>query len=118
MRAYFLFLGSCVCSQGDGGNGRASSSCLVARLLTVAGTQGKVAQAAPSYRVLGSDSDQGGIGGTQSIWQWQQQGGCIPRGVRVTKGGAQLQCPLLCRPLRCLGPPVVPVHRPPSGGGT
>ena len=40
-----------------------------------------------------------GIGSTQRVWQWQQQGVCIPRGVRATVGGAQLQCPPLCQPL-------------------
>ena len=35
------------------------------------------------------------VGITLSVWQWQLQGGCVPRGVRVTAYGAWLQCPLL-----------------------
>ena len=31
------------------------------------------------------------LGIAQSIWQWQEQGGCVPRGVRVTMAGARLQ---------------------------
>lgn len=34
------------------------------------------------------------VGAALSIWQWQQQGRCIPRGVRATMGCAWLQCPL------------------------
>ena len=64
--------------------GRACSSCLVSGPLTEERTHGKVVQPAPSCRALGSDS----VGGSQSVWQWQQQGRCIPRGVRATMGGA------------------------------
>ena len=46
---------------------RATSQCLVAGPLTVARTHRKVAQAASSFRVLRSDSDQAGIGDTQGI---------------------------------------------------
>ena len=60
--------------------GRASSQCQDAGPSTVAKTQGKVAQAAPSCRVLGSDSNhQSGVGSTWNVWLWQQQGGYIPR---------------------------------------
>ena len=85
--------------------GRAGSQCLVAGPLTMARTQGKVAQAAPSCRALGRGSDpQAGVGGTQSIWQWQWQwqGMSVPRGVRATMGGAQLQCPPLWGHRWCL----------------
>ena len=34
------------------------------------------------------------LGATWSIWQWQLQGRCVPRGVRETTCGAWLQCPL------------------------
>ena len=69
--------------------GRASSQCLVGGPLTVARTHRKMVQVAPSCRTLGSGSDpQGSVGGTWSIWQWQQQGMCVPRGVRATMGGA------------------------------
>ena len=34
------------------------------------------------------------LGTTQSIWQWQLQGGCVPMEVRATVYGAWLQCPL------------------------
>ena len=61
---------------------------------------GGAAQTASSYRVLGSDSDQACMGADQSIWQWQQQGGYVPRGVRATMGGAWLQCRLFCQNLR------------------
>ena len=51
---------------------RASSQCLVAGPLTVQRTHREVAQAAPSCRAWGSGSDpQGGVGGTQGVWQWQ-----------------------------------------------
>ena len=67
--------------------GRASEQCLVAGTLTVARTCGKLAQAAPSCKALGSGSDpQAGVSGTWSIWQW---------GVRGTMDGTQLQCPPL-----------------------
>ena len=76
--------------------GRASSQCLVSGPLTVARRSGKVAQAIPNCRALGSGCDsQACLGGAQSIWQWQQQAVCVPRGVRATMGGAQLQCPPL-----------------------
>ena len=35
------------------------------------------------------------LGTTQSIWQWQLQGRCVPRGVRAKVYGAWVQCPLL-----------------------
>ena len=87
------------CFQGDGssGQGRASSQFLVAGLLTVARTHGKVAQADPSCRALGSGSDpQAGVGSAQSIWQWQWHSMCLLRGVTATTGGVWLQCPPLC----------------------
>lgn len=34
------------------------------------------------------------LAATQSVWQWQLQGGCVPKGVRATAYGAWLQCPL------------------------
>ena len=43
--------------------GRAGSQCLVAGPLPLSRTHGKVAQAAPSCRALGSDSDQAGVAG-------------------------------------------------------
>ena len=67
--------------------GKTSSQFLVAGPLTVATTRGKVAQAVPSCRALGSDSDQSCVGGSLSPWQWQQQGGCVPRGTRAPTGG-------------------------------
>ena len=70
------------------------------------------AQAALSCRVLGSDSDQACVGAAWSVWQWQQQGGCVSRGVKATTSGAWLQCPIFCWSLRWLGPQVEPVHRP------
>ena len=70
---------------------RASSKCLVAGPLRVVKTHGEVVQAASGCRALGSDSDpQAGVGHTQSIWQWQQQGMCFPRGVRATMNGWSL----------------------------
>ena len=45
-------------------------------------------QAAHDCRTLGSSSDpQEGVGSAQSIWQWQQQGMCIPR--RMSNNGWQ-----------------------------
>ena len=75
--------------------GQASTQCLVAGPLSVARTLRKVAQAAPSCGALGSDSDQACVGGAWSTWQWQQQGGCVPREVRATTGRIQLQFTLL-----------------------
>ena len=46
------------------------------------------------------------LGTAQSVWQWQQQGRCAPRGARATTGGILSQCPLWCR-LRWLGLPVI-----------
>ena len=43
--------------------GRASSQCLIAGPLATVKDHRKVAQAAPSCRALGSDSDQAGVGG-------------------------------------------------------
>ena len=34
------------------------------------------------------------LSASQSIWQWQLQGRCVPRGVRATAYGAWLPCPL------------------------
>ena len=34
------------------------------------------------------------LGNTQSAWQWQLLGKCVPRGVRAIAYGAWLQCPL------------------------
>ena len=39
------------------------------------------------------------VGTAQNIWQWQQQGGCVPRGVRAPTGGVWSQCPPLWCPL-------------------
>ena len=87
---------ACVFFQGDGTMDRAHSQCLVAGPLTLSRTYREVVQAAPGCRVLGSGRDPlGGAGGAQSLWQWQQQGMCVPRGVRTTTGCAQLQCPSL-----------------------
>ena len=97
--------------------GRASSHCLAAGHLTVARTCREVAQAAPGYRALGSGSDpHARVGSTHTIWQWQQQGMCIPRRVGATMSGTRLQCPPPHWSLRWLGLQVVPVHGPPSGG--
>ena len=49
-----------------------------------------------SCLALGSGSDpQAHVGSTQSLWQWQKQSMCVPRGVRATTGGVQLPCPPL-----------------------
>ena len=81
--------------------GRASSSCLVTGTLKVARTFGKVAQAAPSCRALRSGSDpQADVGSPWSVRRWQQQGLCIPDGVRAATSGAWFQCTSLCQPLR------------------
>ena len=95
VRASFLFQGAVRASMEMEAMGRASSQCLVAGPLTVARTCRKMVQAVPSCRALGSDSDQAGVGNAWSIWQWQQQGRCVPRRVRVTTGCGLLQCPLL-----------------------
>ena len=51
---------------------RASSQCLVGGLLAVARTIGKVSQATPSCRALGSDKEaQEDLGSAYSIWQLQ-----------------------------------------------
>ena len=56
-------------------------------------THGKVVQAAPPWKVQGSCSDpQGGLGSAQSLWQCQQHGLCVLRGLRAM-GGTLLQCP-------------------------
>ena len=73
--------------------GRAYSLCLVAGPLTGEDLWGSYAGCS-CCRPLGSGSDpQAGVGGVQSLWQWQQQGMCITMGVRSTMGSAQLQCP-------------------------
>lgn len=55
--------------------GPASSHCLVSGLLTVARIRGKVAQATPSCRILGSGNEpQADFGSAWSIWQRQRQG--------------------------------------------
>ena len=93
--------------------GKTNRQFLVAGPLTVARRCGKVAQAAHSCMALGSGSDpQTGVGNAQSVWQWQWQAACVPRGVRATTGGTQLECPSLCQPLRWLGLHMVPVHGP------
>lgn len=51
--------------------GRTCSPCLVAGPLTVVRTPEEVAQATPCCRA-------------RSLWLWQQEGLCIPRGVRAT----------------------------------
>ena len=77
------------------------------------GLEESLAQADPSCRALGADSDlQAGVDSTQRIWQWQQQIWCFPMGVRATAGSVRLQCPPVCWPLGWLEPLVVPVHRP------
>ena len=69
--------------------------CLVAGPLTVAEIHGEVAQAALGCRALGRVNDpQTDVGGAQTIWQWQKQGVCVPRGMRATMCGSQLQQPL------------------------
>ena len=74
--------------------GRASSQHLVAKPLTVARTCGKVAQASPSCRPLGSAGDlQTGVGGTWNVWQWQWQGMCLPRG--KSGGGHSDKCEVI-----------------------
>ena len=53
----------------------------------MAGTHNGVAHATPGSMVLGSSSDpQEGVDGPQSLWQRQQQGLCILRGVKATGG--------------------------------
>ena len=43
----------------------------------------------------GSDSDQACVGAAWGVrLAVQQQGGCVPRGLRATMLGARLQCPL------------------------
>ena len=57
------------------------------------------------------------LGVTQSVWQWQLQDGCVPRGVTATAYDAWLQCPLFFffgQLLRWLGSLVEPTHRPPA----
>jgi len=61
----------------------------------------EVTQATPGCKVLGGGSDpQARVGGTKSLWQWQQQGMCVSKGVRAIAGGTQLHCPLLQCPMR------------------
>ena len=72
---------------------RASSQCLVTGPLTMSRTCGKVVQGVSSCRALGSDSDQACVGSGQSIWQLQQQGRCVPRGVRATVDGCSVAVP-------------------------
>ena len=68
--------------------GLGASACLLA--FEIGKTHRKMFQADPSCRAMERDSDQACIGRAQSIWQWQQQGRCILRGVRATRGGAWL----------------------------
>ena len=56
-------------------------------------------------------NSQAGLGRTQGLWQWQQQGLRIFRGVRERIGGAQFQCPPLQLSLKWLGPQVVLVPK-------
>ena len=35
------------------------------------------------------------VGTVQSVWQWQQQSGYVPRGLRAPTGSVQSQC-LFC----------------------
>ena len=73
----------------------------------------KVVQAIPICRAMGSGNEpQADLGDAWSIWQWQCQGVGVPKGVRATTGGVQLQCPPLWCPLRYLGPQVMPIHWP------
>ena len=95
----------------------ASSQCLVAGPLTVVRTHRKVVQAAPSCRALESGSDpQAGVGSAWSDWQWQQQGACIPRGVRATTDGAGFST-LLCADLSGDLAHGWHLFKTPSGGG-
>ena len=78
VRAYYIFLSAVDASREMKAIGMSSSQCLVSGPLTVAMTHGKVMQATPSCRALGSGSDlKAGVGCAQSIWQWQHV--CIPR---------------------------------------
>ena len=91
VRAYlFIFRVPLSASREMEAMDRASSQCLVAGPLTVARTCGKMAPAALSFRALGSDSDQACVGSAWSMKQWQQQGRCVPRGVRATTGFVRL----------------------------
>ena len=69
----------------------------------------------PGFWALDSSKDlwKGGAGCSSCLHpgKWQQQGRCVPRGMRSTMGGAALQCHFLYHPLRYLGLQVVPVHR-------
>ena len=56
--------------------------------------RGGTPQVAPSCTILGSGIAQADLGSAWSIWQWQQQDGCVPSEVIATMLGAQLQCPL------------------------
>ena len=63
---------------------------------------GGTAPAARALRVLESEVIKH-LGTAQRIWQWQLQGGHVPRGVRVAAYGPWLQFPrffLFCEPLR------------------
>ena len=72
--------------------GGASCPCMVAELLAVARTYRKVEQGTPICRAVESGNEtQAVLGSAQSIWQWQQQGSCVPRGVRATTGGVWSQ---------------------------
>ena len=58
------------------------------------------------------------LGTSQRVWQWQLQGGCVPRGVTATTCGIWLQCPLFfCQTMNLLGPQAEPTHRPPVVAG-
>ena len=39
------------------------------------------------------------VGTAWNVWQWQQQGGCVPGGARAPAGGVWSQCPPLWCPL-------------------
>ena len=97
--------------------GMASSQCLFAGPLTVARTHGQVMQGAISCRALGSDSDSAGVGIAQSIWQWQQQGRCVPRRVRATTNGARFAVPSSVPISEVTGAAGGTCSQTPSGGG-
>ena len=67
-------------------------------------------------RVLGSYSNQACVCTALSIWKWQQQVGCVPRGVRATNGDARSQCPLFLPNSEVIGAAGGAYSQTPSGG--